>query len=132
MSAEEVAAHYQDLNAIPDAIREVISRSWQDKQAAAVFRSATSALFLGRGVNATTAYEVGHDPSADEVHANSPYSTYTNAGLPPTPICSPSIECLQAVCSPNKDALGKYYFFYFQNDKYTFSETYDEHQAAFS
>ena len=49
-----------------------------------------------------------------------------------TPICSPSIECLQAVCSPNKDALGKYYFFYFQNDKYTFSETYDEHQAAFS
>ena len=57
MSAEEVAAHYQDLKAIPDAIREVISRSWQDKQAAAVFRSATSALFLGRGVNATTAYE---------------------------------------------------------------------------
>lgn len=82
--------------------------------------------------DATTAYEVGHDPSADEVHANSPYSTYTNAGLPPTPICSPSIECLQAVCSPNKDALGKYYFFYFQNDKYTFSETYDEHKAAFS
>ena len=82
--------------------------------------------------DATTAYEVGHDPTADEVHANSPYSTYTNAGLPPTPICSPSIECLQAVCSPNKDALGKYYFFYFQNDKYTFSETYDEHQAAFS
>lgn len=82
--------------------------------------------------DATTAYEVGHNPSADEVHANSPYSTYTNAGLPPTPICSPSIECLQAVCSPNKDALGKYYFFYFQNDKYTFSETYDEHQAAFS
>lgn len=82
--------------------------------------------------DATTAYEVGHDPTADEVHANSPYSTYTNAGLPPTPICSPSIECLQAVCSPNQDALGKYYFFYFQNDKYTFSETYDEHQAAFS
>ena len=82
--------------------------------------------------DATTAYEVGHDPSADEVHANSPYSTYTNAGLPPTPICSPSIECLQAVCSPNTDALGKYYFFYFQNDKYTFSETYDEHKAAFS
>ena len=82
--------------------------------------------------DATTAYVVGHDPSADEVHANSPYSTYSNAGLPPTPICSPSIECLQAVYSPNQDALGKYYFFYFQDDKYTFSETYDEHKAAFS
>ena len=82
--------------------------------------------------DATTAYEVGHDPTAEEVHANSLYSTYSNVGLPPTPICSPSIECLQAVCSPNQDALGKYYFFYFQDDKYTFSETYDEHKAAFS
>lgn len=82
--------------------------------------------------DATTAYVVGHDPTPDEVHADSPYSTYTNKGLPPTPICSPSIECLQAVCAPNQDALGKYYFFYYENDKYTFSETYDEHQAAFS
>ena len=57
MDAGEVAHHYADLAAIPDAIREVISRSWQDKQAAAVFRQAHSALFLGRGVNATTAYE---------------------------------------------------------------------------
>ena len=57
MDAAEVARHYADLTAIPDAIREVISRSWQDKRAAAVFRRAHSALFLGRGVNATTAYE---------------------------------------------------------------------------
>ena len=39
--------------------------------------------------DATTAYEVGHDPSAEEVQADTPYSTYANAGLPPTPICSP-------------------------------------------
>lgn len=82
--------------------------------------------------DATTAYVVGHDPTPDEVHADSPYSTYTNPGLPPTPICSSSIECLQAVCSPNQDALGKYFFFYFEGDRYTFSETYDEHQSAFS
>ncbi len=82
--------------------------------------------------DATTAYEVGHDPTADEVHADSAYSTYTHQGLPPTPICSPSINCLRAVCSPNGDALGKYYFFYFEGDAYTFSETYEEHQAAFS
>ncbi len=82
--------------------------------------------------DATTAYEVGHDPTGDEVHSDSAYSTYTHTGLPPTPICSPSIDCLRAVCSPNADALGKYYFFYFEGDKYTFSETYEEHQAAFS
>ncbi len=82
--------------------------------------------------DATTAYEVGHDPTAEEVHSDSPYSTYSNKGLPPTPICSPSLDCLKAVCSPDMDAIGKYYFFYFEGDNYQFSETYEEHQATFS
>ena len=87
--------------------------------------------------DATTAYEVGHDPTAEEVHEDSSYSTYTNKGLPPTPICSPGLACLQAVCSPDADALGTYYFFYFESDangqmQYSFSETYDEHMASFS
>ncbi len=57
MERAEVGRHYRDLCALPDLIRTVISRSWQDKRAAAVFRRARSALFLGRGVNSTTAYE---------------------------------------------------------------------------
>ncbi len=57
MELGEVERHYRDLYSLPDLIREVISRSWQDKRAAAVFRRAHSALFLGRGVNSTTAYE---------------------------------------------------------------------------
>lgn len=82
--------------------------------------------------DATTAYEVGHDPTADEVHAETPYSTYTNQGLPPTPICSPSIESLQAVCNPD---VSDYFYFFFANDEdgeiqYYFSETYEEHQEA--
>ena len=57
MDHAEVERHYRDLCALPDLIREVIGRSWQDKQAAPLFRRAHSALFLGRGVNSTTAYE---------------------------------------------------------------------------
>lgn len=57
MDRLEVERHYGDLCEIPDLIREVISRSWQDKRAAQLFRRAHSALFLGRGVNATTALE---------------------------------------------------------------------------
>jgi glucosamine--fructose-6-phosphate aminotransferase (isomerizing) len=38
-------------------MREVLSRRWQDKQAARRFRDKTSSLFLGRNVSATTAYE---------------------------------------------------------------------------
>lgn len=83
--------------------------------------------------DATTAYEVGHDPTAEEVHADTPYSTYTNTGLPPTPICSPGLDCLQAVCNPDENALGRYYFFYFDEaGNYSFSETYDEHMSSFS
>lgn len=83
--------------------------------------------------DATTAYEVGHDPSAEEVHADTPYSTYANTGLPPTPICSPGLDCLQAVCNPDQNALGRYYFFYFDEaGNYSFSETYDEHMSSFS
>ncbi|HIZ45848.1 MAG TPA: glutamine--fructose-6-phosphate transaminase (isomerizing) [Candidatus Olsenella pullistercoris] len=57
MDHAEVERHYRDLCALPNLIREVIGRSWQDKQAAPLFRRAHSALFLGRGVNSTTAYE---------------------------------------------------------------------------
>ncbi len=83
--------------------------------------------------DATTAYEVGHDPSAEEVRTGT-YSTYVNAGLPPTPICSPGLECLQAVCEPAEDYGDYYYFIFWTNDdgetEYAFSKTYEEHQAA--
>lgn len=82
--------------------------------------------------DATTAYEVGHDPTPEEVHAETPFSTYTNAGLPPTPIGAPSIEALQAVCAPDQ---SDYYYFYIKtlddgSSQYYFSVTYEEHQAA--
>ncbi len=82
--------------------------------------------------DATTAYEVGHDPTPEEVHAETPYSTYTNKGLPPTPICSPSLDCLKAVCAPDQESLGKYFFFYFEGDSYYFTETYEDHMGTFS
>ena len=82
--------------------------------------------------DATTAYEVGHDPTPEEVHAETPYSTYTNKGLPPTPICSPSLDCLKAVCAPYQESLGKYFFFYFEGDSYYFTETYEDHMNTFS
>ena len=82
--------------------------------------------------DATTVYEFGEDPTPEQVHAETPYSTYTNKGLPPTPICSPGLDCLKAVCAPDQESLGKYFFFYFERDNYYFTETYDEHISTFS
>ena len=82
--------------------------------------------------DATTAYEVGRTPTAEEVHADTPYSTYANPGLTPTPICAPSIEALQAVCAPDQT---DYYYFYTKplddgTTEYYFSVTLEEHEAA--
>lgn len=57
MDQNGIARHYHDLRLLPDAIREIFRRSWQDKQASALFRRYSSSLYLGRGVNATTALE---------------------------------------------------------------------------
>lgn len=109
-----------------------------EKESTASTRGMVASVFYNRldiGMalqsDATTAYEVGHDPSYEEVHAETPYSTYTNEGLPPTPICNPGLEALQAVCSPETSSY--YYFFFKEEDgemKYYFSETNDEHNAA--
>ena len=83
--------------------------------------------------DATVAYVVGHDPTAEDVATENDYNTYFIDGLPPTPINSPSIACLRAICSPEKTG---YYFFYFEDDgkgglNYSSSETYEEHQSTY-
>lgn len=82
--------------------------------------------------DATTAYVVGHDPTGEEVHADDPYSTYTNEGLPPTPICSPGLASLEAVCAPLETSDMFFYFVPDENGvlQHYFSETYEQHQQA--
>ena len=111
-----------------------------EKEADAEHRATVASLFFNRmneGMrlqsDATVAYFVGHDPTADDVATENPYNTYFIDGLPPTPISSPSIECLRAVCSPEQT---NYLFFYFEDNgngglNYSFSETYEEHQATY-
>ncbi|MDD4380144.1 MAG: glutamine--fructose-6-phosphate transaminase (isomerizing), partial [Atopobiaceae bacterium] len=57
LGAGEVSRRFRDLLKLPDMIRTVLDRSWQDKAAAEDFVHAPAALFLGRGVNSTTAAE---------------------------------------------------------------------------
>lgn len=57
-----------------------------------------------------------------------PYNSYLNVGLPPTPICSPGKEAIQAVLNPLQT---NYLFFVSRNDgTHQFSETEDQHFAA--
>lgn len=82
--------------------------------------------------DATTAYVVKQDPTADDIaNDDSPYSTYNNDGLPAGPICSPGLACLQAATTPE---ITEYYYFYFTDRsgemEYFFSTTNEEHNEA--
>lgn len=59
---------------------------------------------------------------------NNPYNTYLHEGLPPGPICSPSLDAIQAALYPEKT---DYMYFVARGDGTNqFSKTYKEHEAA--
>ena len=63
-----------------------------------------------------------------QVGTPSPYNTYMNTGLTPTPIASPGIESLKATLDPEGT---DYLFFVARYDgTHVFSETLSEHEAA--
>ena len=91
------------------------------------------------GSDPTVQYALGYDPaeqtwwtnplSLEDLKFDSPYNTYINAGLPPGPIASPSLEALQAVAFPET---SPYYYFQAKCDNsgyHTFAVTFEEHLA---
>jgi UPF0755 protein len=65
--------------------------------------------------------------TAADLQIDSPYNTYLYTGLPPGPICNPSIDALRAVAFP---AQTPYYYFRSACDgsgRHTFAETFEEH-----
>jgi len=65
----------------------------------------------------------------DDLQIDSPYNTYRYQGLPPGPICNPSVNAMRAVAFP---ADTPYYYFRATCDgsgNHTFSVTFEEHSA---
>jgi UPF0755 protein len=67
------------------------------------------------------------DLTVDDLQSNSPYNTYHNPGLPPTPIGNPGLSSLQAAANPAKTD----YIYYLSDSTghLHFSKTLDEHNA---
>ncbi len=79
--------------------------------------------------DATMMYVTGGEVTAEDLQSDSAYNTYKHEGLPPTPICSPSLEAIKATLEPtDSDDL----YFYITKDEEHFSKTYEEHQKSWS
>lgn len=84
-------------------------------------------------IDATLQYIKGRDssgkwwsvPTADDKKINSPYNTYRNAGLPPTPISNPGFEAISAALNPKQT--NYYYYIHDSNGNVHFAETLEKH-----
>ena len=83
-------------------------------------------------IDATIQYALGETKPVltfDDLKIDSPYNTYKNAGLPPTPIANPGLASLQAAADP---AAVDYRYYVARADgtgKHYFSRTYEEFLA---
>lgn len=84
----------------------------------------------GLGADATVLYALGRTSgglSYEDLQVDSPYNTRKYAGLPPTPICNPSISSIQAAADP---ALTNYwYYLHDSNGEVHYATTLDEHNT---
>lgn len=120
-------SYYQILTLASIVEREVANGD-DKKKVASVF---LNRLDIGMKLDscATVEYVLGTKKrilSSEDISIDSPYNTYKNSGLPPTPIANPGLDSIEAVLSPDKT---DYLFFFSGKDGKTyFSKTQEEHE----
>lgn len=71
---------------------------------------------------------LGSSPTRKYPYGDGAYNTYTAPGLPPGPLCSPSISSVRASVNPTKD-FDYYYFVTDKSMKFYYRKTLSEHNA---
>lgn len=98
--------------------RRVVADIFQKRLAAgmALQSDATINFITKKGIAA---------PGLDDLRIDNAYNTYKYRGLPPGPICNPSIEAIRAVIYPANT--GYWYFLNAPSGEIIFSQTHDGH-----
>ena len=112
--------------------REVIEESERALVSAVIWNRLRAGMILQ--MDSTVQYAVGvagnwwkAELTRADLDFDSPYNTYLNTDLPPTPIASPGLSSIEAAANP---ASVPYLFFVARGDgSHAFAVTYEEHQA---
>lgn len=87
------------------------------------------ALGMALQVDATFEFLLGKtsaELTIEDLKMDSPYNTYTNRGLPPTPIANPGLTAIEAVLNPIET---EYLYYLTGNDgEFYYAETFDGHK----
>ena len=79
--------------------------------------------------DATLAYERGKtsaELTAEDLKKDSPYNSYTRRGPPPTPICNPGLNAINAALLPEDSPY--LYFLTDKDGKVYYAKTFEEHK----
>ena len=122
--------------AIYDIVKlaSIVEREARDRNESATIAGVyTNRLKIGMKLDAdpTIQYALGEwrELSLDDLKLASPYNTYLNAGLPPTPIADPGVAALEGAAKP---ADVPYFYFVAKNDgtgDHAFAVTFAEQEA---
>lgn len=71
-----------------------------------------------------------HELTEEDLKVDSPYNTYKVIGLPPTPICNPGLQSIQAAINPQKT--DYYYYIHDKDGNPHYAKTLAEHNENIS
>ena len=83
-------------------------------------------LQIDATVNYAANQELGAVPTTEDLQIDSPYNTYLNPGLPPTPIEAPGDAAMEAAANPTEGGWYYYVTVNLRTGETKFAETYDE------
>ena len=137
--AEEWAGRAPDLPLKTPYEALILASIVEKETAVAAERPLIAGVFMSRlnrnmrlQTDPTVIYGIGESFDGDirrsDLTTDTPYNTYTRAGLPPTPIAMVGREAIHAVLHP--ESTTKLYFVAKGDGTHQFSETLDEHNAA--
>ena len=122
-----ILASIVEREAVVDEEKPMIASVFLNRMAIGMRLDSDPTVQYAAGYNEVQATWWSNPISWEQLQIDSPFNTYIYLGLPPAPICTPSLKAIEAVAYPEENP-----YFYFRaacdgSGKHLFAVTYEEH-----